>query len=159
MPPVIPGGAPTSYTVTVKAVSQDGKGTFSKTVTYRVVEKPTLPTNTNLTLGSIACGATTLTVGNSTTCSISPSDPDGISSITAKIDGVPLSVTISGATYSVTLPNNLTVGAHSLVWTGVGKNPDGSLESPTSATQSITINNIANTAPTAVNFTPASLTA
>lgn len=99
----------------------------------------TVAVNTALQIGSVSCTATSITVGDTTTCTITPVDPQGISSVTATIDGSPATVTGVG-TYSVVL-TGLTAGTHSLVWSAVGRMPDGSPEAtPGTASQTITVN-------------------
>jgi hypothetical protein len=57
--------------------------------------------NTPLVLGSINCTATVIQHGGSTTCQVTANDPQGIVSLRAEIDGVPVTVSVSGNTYSI----------------------------------------------------------
>ncbi len=52
--------------------------------------------------------------------------------------------------YTVSLPTTLAVGSHPVIWTVVGKNPDGTAEAPQTALQSVSIADIGlnNTIPT-----------
>lgn len=63
-------------------------------------------------------------------------DPEGVSSVTATVDGTPVTVTNSNGTYSASL-TGLSVGSHTLVWSATGKNPDGTAESTTQTGQQI----------------------
>ena len=72
---------PGSYTITYTA--KDSAGNRS-TETRIVTVLPKI--NTPLQIGSIMCGATTVTIGNTTTCSITPIEPDGISAVSAQFD-------------------------------------------------------------------------
>lgn len=117
--------------------------------------------NVPLALGNITCSTTAIVLGGSAVCSISPVDPDGIASLAATIDGVPLSVSQNGAVYSVTLAG-LAVGNHVLLWSAAGKKPDGSAEAVQTASQSIAVNPapVQNTAPSALALSnPQALTA
>lgn len=97
----------------------------------------TVAVNTALQIGNVSCTATSITVGDTTTCTITPVDPQGISSVTATIDGSPATVTGVG-TYSVVL-TGLAAGNYTLTWSVAGKNPDGSPESVQTASQTIVV--------------------
>ncbi len=76
----------------------------------------------------------TITAGATRTFSATISDVDGVESANITLDGAPLPINVSGSVYSITLPGNLSVGTHTLVITGRGKAPDGTLEVPRSVT-------------------------
>jgi hypothetical protein len=96
------------------------------------------PNNTGLVAGSIP-GLTTYTVGSSQTYSLSPVDPDGITAVSATLDGNTVALVAAGNTYSFNTPNNLAVGSHAVSFTATGKQPDGSAETPIVVSQNFTI--------------------
>jgi hypothetical protein len=142
-----PDGTKVVYTVTVKGAACLSTPTPTPTPTPAPPPTPAptpvpapaptpAPTpNTLLVMGNITCTATAVTAGNNVTCQISPVDPDGISSVSATLDGVPVTLNSS---YSVSLVS-LSLGGHTLVFTGVGKKPDGTLESAVTNSQAITV--------------------
>jgi hypothetical protein len=97
-----------------------------------------LNSNTPLTLGAIS-GAASYTVGNVQTYSTNVADPDGIVSVTAVLDTTALTVVNSGASYSVTLPNTVTTGQHTVQFTAIGRRPDGIQETAQVVTQNIQV--------------------
>jgi hypothetical protein len=96
------------------------------------------PNNTALVSGNIS-GLTSYTVGGTQTYSLSPVDADGITSVTATLDGVGVTLASSGNTYSFVTPANLAVGNHAVSFTATGKQPNGTAESPVTVSQSFTI--------------------
>ncbi len=120
-----------TYVITYTATDAAGN-VSSKT---RVVSVEVVP-NTQFVMGNIVCTATAVTLGETVTCHISPVDPDGIASVSATLDGTPVTLNSS---YSVSL-SSLSVGNHALVFNGIGKKPDGSNEMPVTATQSLIVN-------------------
>lgn len=107
-----------------------------------VLKKTTPKLNTPLVIGWVTCTATSYTVGGSTTCSITPVDPQGISWVSATIDGTPVTVNNASGTYTAVL-SGLAVGTHPLIWSAIGKNPDGTTEAGQTATQTITVSSAA----------------
>jgi len=120
----------------------------------RVVKKPKPPENppeiqnTPLNIGNIACTATVIQHGQTTTCQITPVDPDGIQSLRAEINGSSLSVSESGGTYTITIPAGLPAGgasgtftsrSHNLMVYATGKKPDGTPESEQSTSENIEV--------------------
>ena len=103
--------------------------------------------NTALTILAPA-SLPTIMAGTSPTFSATVTDPDGIQSVSATIDGVAIPLSNSGTTYSLTLPATLSVGSHVLAVTGTGLAPDGTVEVPRSASVNFTVY-VANTAATA----------
>lgn len=115
-------------------------GNLSKTSTIKVIIDQ--KDNTPLQIGNTPCDTTTVTIGNTTTCSITPVDPDGISDVTATLNGLGLSVAQTilpdgKIRYSATLPSTVNTNDRSLIWRAIGKNPNGADESPQTATQII----------------------
>jgi hypothetical protein len=102
------------------------------------------PNNTALVSGNIA-GLTSYTVGGTQTYSLSPVDADGITSVTATLDGTAVALTTNGNTYSFATPTTLSVGNHAVSFTATGKQPNGAAEPPVTISQSISILN-SNTA-------------
>jgi hypothetical protein len=96
------------------------------------------PNNTGLVAGSIA-GLITYTVGSSQTYSLSPIDPDGITAVSATLDGNTVALVAAGNSYSFNTPNNLAVGSHAVSFTATGKQPNGSAETPIVVSQNFTI--------------------
>jgi hypothetical protein len=94
--------------------------------------------NTNLVAGNIA-GLANYTVGGSQTYSLSPVDPDGITSVTATLDGASVTLSESGNTYSFITPTNLSVGNHAVSFTATGRQPNGTAETAVVVSQSFTI--------------------
>jgi hypothetical protein len=94
--------------------------------------------NTPLVTGTIA-GPTSYTVGSSQTYSLTPSDPDGIASVTATLDGANVALTAAGGSYSFTTTSNLSVGSHAISFTAIGRQPDGSSETAVLVSQSINV--------------------
>jgi hypothetical protein len=95
-------------------------------------------TNTPLVAGSIT-GPTSYTVGGSQTYSLTPIDPDGITSVTATLDGTNVALTSSNGAYSFSTPSNLSVGNHAISFTATGRQPNGSAETAIVVSQNITI--------------------
>lgn len=79
------------------------------------------------------------TAGTPQTYTLTLRDPDGVADVRATLDGSTLPVAVNGDSYSVTVPPDLAVGTHSVVFTGTGKAPDGSRELPRSEGLSITV--------------------
>lgn len=137
----------TTGTYAVKYWVYDGKANSLTpgviTITVTAAEVP----NTPLVLGSINCTATIIQHGGSTTCQITPIDPQGIVSLRAEIDGVPVTVSVSGGTYSIpvsglsagTADGVLTSQNHIIKVYATGKKPDGSAETEQSATATVTV--------------------
>jgi hypothetical protein len=96
------------------------------------------PNNTPLVTGSVA-GLTSYTVGGSQTYSLSPVDPDGITAVTATLDGGAVSLVAAGNTYSFSTPTNLAVGNHAVSFTASGKQPNGAAETTITVSQNFTI--------------------
>jgi hypothetical protein len=94
--------------------------------------------NTPLVLSNFT-GLKAYTVGSSQVYSVTAKDPDGISSVSAKLDGENTPVTVVGDVYSITLPTSITVGSHSVVFTARGKSSDGTLEVPISEGVNFTV--------------------
>lgn len=126
--------------VDVPTLASVGRIEQTQTVSEKNIKVGETPKviSTPLQIGPISCDATTITEGGTTTCSLTPTDAEGVASVTATIDGQPATVTQSGATYTV-VTSGLTVGIHTLVWTATGKASDGTLESPQTASQVITV--------------------
>jgi hypothetical protein len=97
-----------------------------------------LANNTLLSLGTIS-GPASYTVGTAQAYSTTATDPDGIVSVTATLDGSPISVVPSNGTYSITLPTTVLAGAHTIVFTGVGRRPDGSSETAVTVSRQIQV--------------------
>jgi hypothetical protein len=96
------------------------------------------PNNTLLVTGSIA-GITSYTVGGTQTYALSPVDPDGITAVTATLDGSPVALVSTNNTYSFTTAPNLSVGNHAVSFTATGKLPNGSAETAISISQNFTV--------------------
>jgi hypothetical protein len=96
------------------------------------------PNNTQLVTGNIS-GLTSYTVGAGQAYSLSPVDPDGITTVTATLDGVPVALVATNNTYSFTTPTNLTVGNHAVSFTAIGKQPNGSVETALVISQNFTV--------------------
>jgi hypothetical protein len=94
--------------------------------------------NTNLVAGNIA-GLANYTVGGSQTYSLSPVDPDGVTSVAATLDGASVTLNASGNTYSFNTPTNLSVGNHTVSFTATGRQPNGTAETAVLVSQSFTI--------------------
>jgi hypothetical protein len=94
--------------------------------------------NTPLVLSNFT-GLKGYTVGTSQVYSVTVKDPDGISSVSVKLDGENIPVTVAGDVYSITLPSSITVGTHSVVFTARGKSSDGTLEVPISEGVNFTV--------------------
>jgi hypothetical protein len=127
-----------TYVITYTATDAAGN-VSSKT---RVVSVEVVP-NTQFVMGNIVCTATAVTLDETVTCYISPVDPDGIASVTATLDGTPVTLNSS---YSVSLLG-LSLANHTLVFTGIGKKPDGTSESAVTGSQTITVSCPIGTAP------------
>src|SRR3990167_1738415 len=97
-----------------------------------------LATNTPLSIVALT-GLPGYTVGTPQTYSLTVRDPDGVADVRATLDGGALPIVVNGDSYSVTLPPNLPVGTHTLVFTGAGKAPDGTRELPWSEGLSVTV--------------------
>ena len=97
-----------------------------------------LVANTPLSIISLT-GLPGYTVGTPQTYTLTVRDPDGVVDVRATLDGGTLPVVVSGDTYSVTVPSSVPVGTHTLVFTGAGKAPDGTLELPWSEGLSVTV--------------------
>jgi hypothetical protein len=103
--------------------------------------------NTPLVLGAINCTATVIQHGGSTTCQVTANDPQGIASLRAEIDGVPVTVSVSGNTYSIpvsglsagTTDGILTSQNHIIKVYAIGKKPDSSAETEQSTTFTIQV--------------------
>jgi hypothetical protein len=102
------------------------------------------PNNTSLVAGNIA-GLTSYTVGGSQTYSLTPVDPDGITSVTATLDGASVTLGATGNTYSFSTPTNLSLGNHAISFSATGKQPNGSAETAVVVSQNITV--LANNTP------------
>jgi hypothetical protein len=96
------------------------------------------PNNTSLVTGSIS-GVTTYTVGGSQTYSLSPVDPDGITSVTATLDGTNIALSVTGNTYRFSTPANLSLGNHAISFSATGKQPNGAAETAVVISQNITV--------------------
>jgi hypothetical protein len=96
------------------------------------------PNNTPLVAGVIS-GLTSYTLGGSQTYSLSPIDPDGVTSVTATLDGNAVSLSAQGNTYSFSTPTSLGVGNHAISFTATGRAPNGVAEAPIVVSQSITV--------------------
>ncbi len=95
-------------------------------------------TNTPLSIVSLT-GLPGYTVGSPQTYTLTIRDPDGVADVRATLDGVAIPIVVVGDRYSVTLPTDLGVGTHALVFTGAGKSPDGTRELPWSEGLSVTV--------------------
>jgi hypothetical protein len=127
------GSHAVSFTATGKLPTgvSEAPVTISQSITV-------LANNTPLNIGAIS-GATSYVVGNVQQYTTVVTDPDGISSVTATLDGNPISVAPSGSSYSVTLPVSVLVGPHTVQFTAIGKLPDGMLETARSVTLPIQV--------------------
>lgn len=97
------------------------------------------PANTLLSLSDITGTTTLISDNTASTYTATVTDPDGIVSVTAKLDGVDLTVTASSGTYSVSTPSGMSVGSHTLVVTAIGRLPNGSNEVAVTAEVQITV--------------------
>jgi hypothetical protein len=96
------------------------------------------PNNTGLVAGGVS-GVTSYTVGGSQTYSLSPVDPDGITSVTATLDGASVTLSATGNTYSFSTPTNLSLGNHAISFSATGRQPNGSAETAVVVSQNITV--------------------
>ncbi|MBK9235368.1 MAG: hypothetical protein IPO19_04580 [Rhodoferax sp.] len=95
-------------------------------------------TNTPLSIVSLT-GLPGYTVGSPQTYTLTIRDPDGVADVRATLDGMAIPIVVVGDKYSITLPPDLGVGTHTLVFTGAGKAPDGTRELPWSEGLSVTV--------------------
>ena len=95
--------------------------------------------NTALTLSPIA-GLPSFNAGTTQTYSTTVIDPNGTTNVTATLDGAPLATTNAGGVYSVVLPSSLATGLRTIVFTAVGRNPDGSNEPAIQTSVKVSIN-------------------
>ncbi|MEN9396784.1 MAG: hypothetical protein RLZ81_1314 [Pseudomonadota bacterium] len=134
LPPNLPVGTHTLvFTGAGKAPDSTRELPWSEGLSVTVYES-----NTPLTIGAIS-GATAYTVGAVQSYSTNVVDPNGISSVTATANGLPLAVVRSGSQYSATLPADTKAGSIALVFTAIGLVPDGTQEAAKSVTQTITV--------------------
>lgn len=80
-----------------------------------------------------------LNAGTARTFSVTVTDVNGIASVLATLDGLAITITNSGSTYSITIPATLAPGDHTLTISGSGKAPDGTVEVPQSVTFTFTV--------------------
>lgn len=97
-----------------------------------------LAANTPLSIGALK-GPKSYTTGTAQSYNAAVIDPDGITQVSATIDGQSLSVISNAPLYGVTLPASTSAGTHTLVLTAVGTAPDGSSEIPQNSALTITI--------------------
>lgn len=134
IPPNLPVGTHTLvFTGAGKAPDGTRELPWSEGLSVTVYES-----NTPLTIGAIS-GASAYTVGSAQSYSTNVVDPNGISSVTATANGLPLAVVQSGSQYSATLPADTKAGNVALVFTAVGLTPDGTAEAAKTASQTITV--------------------
>ncbi len=158
------GAGKISFTVRQEFLSKEGKE-YSEhgEISSAAFEVAPVVTNEILTIGNITCNATTVTQGDTVTCSITPEDPQGVGNVTASINGTEANITTTKnpdgtITYTAVL-TGLAVGTHTLEWKVQGKKPDGSLEPVQTARQTVTVNKkeIPNSAPEFIDKTPVSV--
>ena len=124
-----------TLTVTGRGKAPDGTLEVPQTLSLAFT---VYPANTPATISAVN-GSNHYTQGATPTLSVDVADPDGIASVSATLDANAITVSAAAGTYSVQMPATLSVGTHKLVFTAVGKNPDGSNESPLTASQDITV--------------------
>jgi hypothetical protein len=133
---------PTNLTVGSHAVSFTATGKLPTGVSETPVtisqSISVLANNTPLNIGAIL-GATSYIVGNVQQYTTIVTDPDGISSVTATLDGNAITVAPSGSSYSITLPVSVVAGPHTVQFTAIGKRPDSTLETAQSVTLPIQV--------------------
>lgn len=133
IPPTLAAG---DHTLVVSGTGKAPDGTLEVPRSASVVF--TVQANTPASFAAVS-GVTHYTVGAGSVLSTVITDPNGISSVTATLDGQAIAVAQTGTTYSVTLPTTLPAGNHSVVLTVVGLMPDGTPEPPATVTQAVTV--------------------
>jgi hypothetical protein len=126
-----------NYTLRFDGVGKQPDGSF-ETVKSNQIAFVVYPSNTPLVTGAIG-GLTSYTVGGSQTYSLTPSDPDGIASVTATVDNNPVVLSVSNGLYSFSTSSSLSAGNHTISFTATGKLPNGSSESAVTVSQNITV--------------------
>lgn len=128
----IPAGtAVGSHLVSVMATGAQPDGsnelTQSKELSVSIVRAT--PLDTPLSLSAVS---ETLVAGNAV-FTVTATDPDGVASVSATLDGIPITLTNVGSNYSYSVYYfSIHPGPHTFVFTGIGLAPDGSVTSPVS---------------------------
>lgn len=120
------GVAVGQHTLVVQAtgLAPDGSAEIPQTVTEVIT---VLRPNTPLTLSDLS-GPASFTFGSDQVYRITVTDPDGIASVQASLDGVSMPALASGIDYLVTVPAGTAVGSHLVKVMATGEQPDGSSE-------------------------------
>ncbi|MDP2370839.1 hypothetical protein [Rhodoferax sp.] len=126
-----------SHTLLVRAtgLAPDGSSEIPQTFTQVIT---VLRPNTPLTLGMFS-GPISYTFGPSQAYRVTVTDPDGIASVQASLDGVSLPAAASGDDYLITVPAGTAAGSHLITVMAAGKQPDGSNEPVQSRELSVSI--------------------
>lgn len=130
---------PGTYTFSVSAKDTAGNETIVP-ITLTVYKQ-----NTEVVVGDITGPDTLDSTDTAKEYSVTPVDPDGIKSVTAQIDGVDIAVTLTSGTYKINTLAGLTVGTHTVIFTVIGKKPDGTFEDAKTVTKTINVVEVDNT--------------
>jgi hypothetical protein len=126
------GTAPGDHLLRVSAtgIQPDGSVEPVQTVEQLVSILPVAPVDTPLYLSAVT---ETGSAGLSAIFNVTVGDPDGIASVSATFDGTPMTLTAAGSNYSFSMYYySAHPGPHTVVFTAVGRAPDGSPTSPVS---------------------------
>lgn len=108
----------------------DGSVEPAQTVEQLVSILPVAPVDTPLYLSPVT---ETGIAGLSAIFNVTVGDPDGIASVSATFDGSPMTLTTAGSNYSFSMYYySAHPGPHTVVFTAVGRAPDGSPTAPVS---------------------------
>lgn len=126
-----------SHELIVRAtgLAPDGSSEVPQTLTQVI---SVLRPNTPLTVGTLS-GPASYTFGPGQVYRVTVTDPDGIASVQALLDGVSLPAAVSGDDYLITVPAGTATGSHLIRVMAAGKQPDGSNEAVQSRELSVSI--------------------
>lgn len=126
------GTAPGDHLLRLSATGTQPDGSVEpvQTVEQLVSILPLAPVDTPLYLSPVT---ETGAFGVSAIFNVTVGDPDGIASVSATFDGSPMTLTTAGSNYSFSMYYySAHPGPHTVVFTAVGRAPDGSPTSPVS---------------------------